>query len=84
MRINPAYTGQVSQPVNAGLSTTTRSRSRSSSATHPTTPTASRYTRQLAREHDWKRHPLSGFQVLDDLNLDLNEGRPWSTAGTTS
>ena len=76
VRINPAYAGAVNQPVNAGCDRLRRARSRARQALRvrlllPRLVHAG----QLAREHDWRRSSrLSGFQVLDDLNLDLNEG----------
>jgi len=75
VRINPAYSGQVSQPINAGsidydaleMSLVKR--------------LASDYSFRVSYTLGYSRGnttgagiPLSGFQVLDDLNLDLNEG----------
>ena len=75
VRINPAYTGQVSQPVNAG------------SIDYDALEVA--FVKRYASDYSYRVWytlgnsrgnttgngiPLSGFQVLDDLNLDLNEG----------
>lgn len=75
VRINPAYTGQVSQPVNAG------------SIDYDALEVA--FVKRYASDYSYRVSytlgnsrgnttgngiPLSGFQVLDALNLDLNEG----------
>jgi hypothetical protein len=75
VRINPAYTGQVSQPVNAG------------SIDYDALEVA--FVKRYASDYSYRVSytlgssrgnttgngiPLSGFQVLDNLNLDLNEG----------
>ena len=75
VRINPAYVGQVSQPINAGeidydaLQVALVKRF------------ASDYSYRVSYTLGYSRGntsgaaiPLSGFQLLDDLNLDLNEG----------
>ena len=75
VRINPAYTGAVNQPVNAG------------SIDYDALEIA--WVKRFASDYSYRVSytlgnsrgnttgaaiPLSGFQVLDDLNLDLNEG----------
>ena len=75
VRTNPAYVAQVSQPVNAGaidydaLQMALVKRF------------ASDYSFRVSYTLGYSRGntsgaaiPLSGFQLLDDLNLDLNEG----------
>jgi hypothetical protein len=75
VRTNPAYVQQVSQPVNAGeinydaLQVALVKRF------------ASDYSYRVSYTLGYSRGntsgaaiPLSGFQLLDDLNLDLNEG----------
>jgi hypothetical protein len=75
VRINPAYTGAVNQPINAG------------SIDYDALEVA--WVKRFASDYSYRVSytlgnsrgnttgngiPLSGFQVLDDLNLDLNEG----------
>ena len=75
VRINPAYTGAVNQPINAG------------SIDYDALEVA--FVKRYASDYSYRVSytlgnsrgnttgngiPLSGFQVLDDLNLDLNEG----------
>jgi hypothetical protein len=75
VRINPAYAGQVSQPINAGsidydaleVALVKRFASDYSFRVSYTLGSSRGNTTGAAI-------PLSGFQVLDDLNLDLNEG----------
>jgi hypothetical protein len=75
VRINPAYVAQVSQPVNAGeidydaLQVSLVKRF------------ASDYSYRVSYTLGYSRGntsgaaiPLSGFQLLNDLNLDLNQG----------
>ncbi len=75
VRINPAYAGQVSQPINAGsidydaLEVALVKRFASDYSFRVS------YTLGSSRGNTTGAGiPLSGFQVLDDLNLDLNEG----------
>ena len=75
VRINPAYSGAVNQPVNAGeidydaleIALVKRFASDYSFRVSYTLSDSRGNTTGAAI-------PLSGFQVLDDLNLDLNEG----------
>ena len=75
VRINPAYAGAVNQPINAG------------SIDYDALEVA--LVKRFASDYSFRVSytlgdsrgnttgagiPLSGFQVLDDLNLDLNEG----------
>jgi len=75
VRINPAYTGAVNQPINAG------------SIDYDALEIA--WVKRFASDYSYRVSytlgnsrgnttgaaiPLSGFQVLDDLNLDMNEG----------
>ena len=75
VRFNPAYSGQVSQPINAGkidydaleMALVKRFASDYSFRVSYTLGHSRGNTTGLGI-------PLDGFQVLDDLNLDLNEG----------
>jgi hypothetical protein len=75
IRFDPAYAGQVSQPINAGeidydaleMALVKRFASDYSFRVSYTLGSSRGNTTGAAI-------PLSGFQVLDDLNLDLNEG----------
>jgi hypothetical protein len=75
VRINPAYVGAVNQPINVG------------SIDYDALEVA--FVKRFASDYSYRVSytlgnsrgnttgngiPLSGFQVLDDLNLDLNEG----------
>jgi hypothetical protein len=75
VRINPAYVGQVSQPINAGeidydaLQMALVKRFASDYSFRVS------YTLGHSRGNtSGAAIPLSGFQLLQDLNLDLNEG----------
>ena len=75
VRINPAYVGQVSQPINAGaidydaLQMALVKRFASDYSFRVS------YTLGHSRGNtSGAAIPLSGFQLLGDLNLDLNEG----------
>ena len=75
VRINPAYVAQVSQPINAGeidydaLQMALVKRFASDYSFRVS------YTLGHSRGNtSGAAIPLSGFQLLDDLNLDLNEG----------
>jgi hypothetical protein len=75
VRINPAYVGAVNQPVNAGeidydaLEVALVKRFASDYSFRVS------YTLGNSRGNTTGAGiPLSGFQVLDDLNLDMNEG----------
>jgi hypothetical protein len=75
VRINPAYVGAVNQPINVG------------SIDYDALEVA--FVKRFASDYSYRVSytlgnsrgnttgngiPVSGFQVLDDLNLDLNEG----------
>ena len=75
VRINPAYTGAVNQPINAG------------SIDYDALEVA--WVKRFASDYSYRVSytlgnsrgntngagiPLSGFQVLDNLNLEMNEG----------